>query len=169
MNIFNTRMAMYIRCLILLFICICNTVVTNASEPKLRHVFDINAICSKPLDLGRTPVGKRIVIPITGGSVSGDVTADILPGGADYQSIDTTTGRTGFDAIYSLKTTDGVIINVRNIGVSTNGNRGDYFTTTPTFEAPVESAYDWLNNRIFICRPIGFGNNEVRLRVWIVE
>lgn len=154
---------------IFILFCICNPLKIKASDPKLRHVFDIHAICNEPLDLGNTPKGKRIVIPITGGYVSGDVSAEILPGGADYQIVDTSTGRTAFEAIYSLKTTDGAIINVKNVGVSTNGSRGDYFTTSPTFEAPVESPYDWLNNRIFICKPIGFGNNEVNFRVWVVE
>lgn len=74
-------------------------------------------------------------------------------------------GRVEFNAIYTLRTNDSKLINVRNIGVS----KGDYFTTSPVFEAPVDSQYDWLNNRIFICKPIGFGNGIVHLRVWMVE
>lgn len=141
----------------------------TASEPVLRHAFDIHAQCGDALDAGVTPMGKRIVIPITGGTVTGDISADILPGGADYQLIDTTSGRTEFNAIYTIMTHDGHAIGVTNIGVSTSGKQGDYFTTTPKFEAPVQSDYDWLNNRIFVCKPIGFEDHAVKLRVWVVE
>lgn len=141
----------------------------SAGEPVLRHVFDIHATCCDAICVGDIPGGRRVMIPITGGNVEGDVVAGIIPGGADYQMIDTVSGRTGFDAVYTLRTHDGSFINVRNIGVSTSGDRGDYFTTAPRFEAPVGSRYDWLNNRVFVCRPVGFGAGVVHLRVWVVE
>lgn len=134
-------------------------------EVKVKHVFDIHAKCSEARNLGVIPGGLRVMIPIVGGNVEGDVVADILPGGADYQLVDTVSGRVEFNAIYTLRTNDSKLINVRNVGVS----KGDYFTTSPVFEAPVDSQYDWLNNRIFICKPIGFGDGIVHLRVWMVE
>lgn len=139
----------------------------RSAEPKVKvkHVFDIHAKCSEARNLGVIPGGLRVMIPIVGGNVEGDVVADILPGGADYQLVDTVSGRVEFNAIYTLRTNDSKLINVRNIGVS----KGDYFTTSPVFEAPVDSQYDWLNNRIFICKPIGFGDGIVHLRVWMVE
>lgn len=140
-----------------------------ASAPVLRHVFDIHAKCGATMVAGNIPGGKRVMIPIIGGSVSGEITADILPGGADRQLVDTVSGRVEFDAVYTIRTGDGSLINVRNTGVSTSGERGDYFTTSPRFEAPVESPYDWLNNRIFVCKPVGFGDGSVDLRVWVVE
>lgn len=141
----------------------------HAEQPVLRHVFDIHAICGKAMDVGNIPGGKRVVIPITGGNVEGEINAEILPGGADYQTIDTITGRVEFNAVYTLRTSGSQLVNVCNTGVSTSGEKGDYFTTSPTFEAPVTSDVDWLNNRIFICRPTGFGDGMVHLRIWVVE
>ena len=137
--------------------------------PVLRHVFDIRARCGDARVVGNIPGGKRVMIPITGGNVEGTVEAEILPGGADYQLVDTVSGRVEFNAIYTLRTGDGHLVNVRNTGVSTSGTKGDYFTTSPAFEAPQDSGLDWLNNRIFICRPIGFGDGIVHLRVWLAE
>lgn len=143
--------------------------VVNAEEPVLKHVFDIHAECGEPRVVGDIPGGKRVMIPITGGWTKGMINAEILPGGADYQLVDTVSGRVEFDAIYTIKTTDSSLINVRNIGVSSNRDGKPYFTTTPKFEADKKSDYGWLGDRIFVCRPIGFGNGSVTLRVWTVE
>ena len=140
----------------------------SAGEPLLRHVFDIHAECAPALDLGAVPGGHRVMIPITGGKVEGDITAEIIPGGADYQMVSPDGTRTEFRAVYTLCTDDGRLINVTNTGIATSGDKGDYFTTSPAFEAPADSPYDWLNNRIFVCRPVGFGPGAVHLRVWTV-
>lgn len=137
--------------------------------PRLRHVFDIHARCAEARNVGAIPGGLRVMIPITGGRTEGEVESVILPGGADYQLIDTAMGRVEFDAVYTLMTGDSCLINVRNRGISTSGEQGYYFTTSPSFEAPADSRYGWLNNRMFLCRPIGFGEGEVSLRVWVAE
>jgi len=141
----------------------------RAETPVLRHVMDIHAECGEPLAVGDVPGGKRVVIPITGGRVEGNISGEILPGGADYQMIDTVSGRTEFRAVYTVRTSDSLLVNVCNTGVATRGGKGDYFTTTPLFEAPVNSGIGWLNDRIFVCRPTGFGDGVVHLRVWVVE
>lgn len=141
----------------------------RAQEPQLRHVFDIHAECGDALDAGIVPGGRRVIIPITGGHTEGEISARIIPGGTDYQLVDANGSRVEFDAIYTLMTCDSLLIRVRNRGISTSGAKGDYFTTSPTFEAPAGSAYDWLNNRIFVCRPIAFGKGTVSLRVWMAE
>lgn len=137
--------------------------------PALRHVLDIHAECGEARLAGEVPGGKRVMIPISGGYVDGGISARILPGGADYQMVDTVRGRVKYDAIYTILTSDSVMVNVRNQGVSVPLEKGQYFTTSPRFEAPVDSPYDWLNNRIFVCRPIGFGKGIVHLRVWVAE
>lgn len=145
------------------------TATATAAEPHLRHVFDIHAECASALDLGTIPGGHRIMLPVTGGNVEGDLTAEIIPGGADYQMVSSDGTRTEFKAVYTLRTDDGRLINVTNKGIATSAHKGDYFTTSPTFEAPADSPYDWLNNRIFVCRPVGFGPGTVHLRVWLVD
>lgn len=141
----------------------------RAETPVLRYVMDIHAECGEPLAVGDVPGGKRVVIPITGGRVEGDISGEILPGGADYQMTYTLNGRTEFRAVYTVRTSDSLLVNVCNTGVATWGGKGDYFTTTPQFEAPEASGIGWLNDRIFVCRPTGFGDGVVHLRVWVVE
>ena len=97
---------------------------------------------------------------------------EILSGGADYQLVDQERGRNEIEAIYSIKTDDGVNIHIRNCGLITmnrgeNGAPGFYFRTAPKFEAPQDSPYDWLNNAIFVCMP-GPATDCICLRVWKV-
>lgn len=141
--------------------------ILMAAEPQLevRPVFDIYATCGNALTLGRLPIGKRVMIPIVGGHTEGEVNAMVLPGGADYQIVDTVSGRVSYEAVYTLCTSDSCLINVRNIGVSNDG----YFVTSPTFEAPLDSKYGWLNNRVFVCKPVGFSSSTAHFRVWVVD
>lgn len=144
--------------------------VCAASDPtpSLRHVFDIHAKCAEAFTVGDTPQGKRVIIPITGGEVSGDVKGTIRSGGADYQLVDTVSGRTSLEAIYSFRTDDGAWIKVCNKGIIRPDDKNYYFMTAPTFEAPQGTRYEWLNDRIFVCRPVGF-TDGITLRVWVVE
>ena len=94
---------------------------------------------------------------------------EIIGGGADYQLIDQEHGRTEVEAIYSIKTDDGVYIHIRNCGLITMGQGGFYFRTAPKFEAPRDSKYAWLNDAIFVCMPgPGDGTGAIVLRVWKV-
>ena len=147
------------------------TLSVQAQTPVMRHVFDIEARCGEALGLGTVHEGLRVMIPITGGTVSGEgIKGRILPGGADYQMVDTLRHRVSYEARYTIATSDSLLINVVNRGVSIPvEGRPDYFVTTPTFEAPLNSAYSWLNDRIFVCRPIGFCDGAITLRVWTVE
>ncbi len=138
----------------------------SAQTPELRHVFDIRAEISAPLDLGDTPTGHKIVIPITGGEIKGEVNGKILNGGADYQSIDRSGTRTALKAIYTIVTNDSVLINVVNEGICYQTPDEYYFLTNPRFECKTDSKYSWLNDRIFLCRPVKFEDGAIVLRVW---
>jgi hypothetical protein len=119
-------------------------------------------------------------IEITGGTITGGtfegpkMKGTIIPGGADYQ-MSGTGGRTEIEAIYSIKTDDGVYIHVRNngiisMGTGSNGAPAFYFRTTPKFEAPVDSKYAWLNNAVFVCAPaMGGAGGGITLNVWMVK
>ena len=81
----------------------------------------------------------------------------ILNGGADYQ-LANADNRTELEAIYSIKTDDGIYIHVRNRGIIYNGKDAEgkpsfYFKAAPQFEAPADSRYGWLNNSLFVCAP----------------
>ena len=107
---------------------------------------------------GETQHGQRTIIPITGGAFEGpQIKGTIINGGADYQ-LANAQGRTELEAIYCIKTDDGVYIHVRNRGIIAGGQDADgkptfYFRAAPQFEAPADSKYGWLNNALFVCAP----------------
>ena len=144
--------------------------------PQLEYVVELKVKCEGAYQVGQTSHGNRFIIPIVGGTFEGPkMKGTILPGGADYQLQDNEHGRTEIEAIYSIKTDDGVNIHVRNKGLictgkDENGNPQFYFRTTPQFEAPFDSKYAWLNNAIFVCQP-AFGGNDgtINLKIWKVK
>ena len=146
------------------------------NAPQLEYVVELKVKCEGAYQVGQTSHGNRFIIPIVGGTLEGPkMKGTILSGGADYQLQDNEHGRTEVEAIYSIKTDDGVNIHVRNKGLictgkDENGNPQFYFRTTPQFEAPFDSKYAWLNNAIFVCQP-AFGGNDgtINLKIWKVK
>lgn len=138
--------------------------------PKLEFVLELRVNIDGAFSVGETPHGGRTIIPITGGTFEGpNIKGAILPGGADYQMGGSVQGRTEVEAIYCIKTDDGVNIHIRNCGLIYTGQGGFYFVTSPKFEAPVDSKYAWLNNAIYVCKPsFGGQNGALTLRVWKV-
>ena len=160
----------------LLFIAIISNAQTNAptETPQLEFVMQLNVTLDQPYSVGDIPNGRRTVIPITGGTFEGPLLkGNIINGGADYQ-IASKEGRTQIEAIYSIKTDDGVYIHVRNRGIicmgkDANGNPSFYFRAAPQFEAPIDSKYAWLNNAIFVCAPAPGKQGGITLNVWKVN
>lgn len=143
--------------------------------PRLEFVVELKVKCEGAYQVGQTSHGNRFIIPITGGTFEGpDMKGTILPGGADYQLQDNEHGRTELEAIYSIRTDDGVNIHVRNRGLLCTGKDKDgrerfYFRTAPQFEAPRDSKYAWLNDAIFVCQPyFGGGDGAICLKIWKV-
>lgn len=136
--------------------------------PQLEYVCELKVTCDAGYSCGMTSRGERFIIPINGGTFEGPkMKGTVIPGGADYQLVDKTNGRTELEAIYSIKTDDGVCIHIRNCGILVSKD-GFYFRTAPKFEAPNDSKYNWLNNAIFVCKP-GFGQGYISLKVWMVK
>ena len=127
--------------------------------PQLEFAFQLKVTLGETYSCGETQHGQRIVIPITGGTFEGpNIKGTIVNGGADYQLANKALNRTELEAIYSIKTDDGVYIHVRNRGIiydgkDANGNPSFYFKAAPQFEAPADSQYAWLNNALFLCTP----------------
>ncbi len=127
------------------------------------HLFTATIDVAEPKDLGQTPVGRRRIIDIVGGSFEGErMRGRILAGGADWQ-VALSDSLTFVEARYTIETADGALIYVRNHGFR-HGDpavierliRGEvvdpsdyYFRTTPTFETSAPQ-YDWLNRTIFV-------------------
>jgi hypothetical protein len=129
---------------------------------SLQHFVDLTVQVGPPVEVGTTARGRRRVIPIVGGSATGDGwTARVLPGGADYQSIVSDT-LTQLEAHYVLELDAGDLVYVRNQGlrsapaaVTAALARGEpvdpaqvYFRCTPAFET-ASPALRWINDRLF--------------------
>lgn len=145
--------------------------VKTPAAPELEFVVQLHVALGQAYSVGKTIHGTRTIIPITGGTFEGpDIKGEVLPGGADYQIADATTGHTEVEAIYCIRTDDGVTIHVRNSGIISMGQDGMYFTCAPKFEAPADSKYSWLNNRLFVCRPdFGGAGGGITLNVWVIR
>ena len=134
-------------------------VIESKETPSLEFALQLKVTLGETYRVGETQHGERIVIPITGGTFEGPgIKGTIINGGADYQLANKALNRTELEAIYSIKTDDGVYIHVRNRGIiydgkDTNGNPSFYFKAAPQFEAPADSQYAWLNNALFLCTP----------------
>ena len=146
------------------------------NTPQLEFALQLKVTLGEAYTCGETQHGQRTIIPITGGTFEGpNIKGTIINGGADYQLNNKATGRTELEAIYCIKTDDGVNIHVRNRGIINSGkdeqgNPTFYFKAAPQFEAPVDSKYAWLNNAIFVCQPdFSGGFKGIVLNVWRVK
>lgn len=143
--------------------------------PELEFALQLKVTLGQAFSIENTQHGRRTVIPITGGTFEGPgIKGTIVNGGADYQ-LANAQGRTELEAIYCIKTDDGIYIHVRNRGIiantkDANGNQSFYFRCAPQFEAPADSKYGWLNNSLFLCAPsFSQGFNGIVLNVWKVK
>jgi hypothetical protein len=151
-------------------------VIEPKETPQLEFALQLKVMLGETYRVGETQHGERIVIPITGGTFEGPaIKGTIINGGADYQLVKKAQHRTELEAIYSIRTNDGVYIHVRNRGIiydgkDAQGNPSFYFKAAPQFEAPADSRYAWLNNALFVCAP-DFSQQfkGIILNVWRVK
>jgi Protein of unknown function (DUF3237) len=155
----------------------------NFDKLDLEFVCELKVTTDKSMSIGTTSHGERRIIPITGGTFEGPkLNGIVLNGGADYQFANIENTRTEIEAIYTIKTDDGVLIHIRNVGLSIKSPENieklakgepmdlskNYFRAAPKFEAPNDSKYSWLNDAIFVCRGIPTGKGYVIIQVWKV-
>ena len=132
--------------------------------PSLAPLVQAEILLGEVQEVGQTPLGKRRVIPITGGSFQGErLQGTVISGGADWQLV-RPDGAAMLDARYTLRTHDGALIVVNNRGVRhgppdvlaqlARGEEVDpalyYFRSTPVFETGA-AGYAWLNDLIAVC------------------
>lgn len=148
--------------------------IQEPEAPQLEFALQLKVTLGEAYGIDNTQHGRRTVIPITGGTFEGKgLKGTIVNGGADYQL--NAEGRTELEAIYCIKTDDGIYIHVRNRGIIANGKDADgkpsfYFRAAPQFEAPANSKYGWLNNSLFVCAP-SFSSDfkGIVLNVWRIK
>ncbi len=138
------------------------------SPPQMRFVFEERVTLADDVHVGETPIGKRNIVPITGGTFEGPrLRGKIMPGGWDWQLVNAS-GCFDLHADYMIQTDDSVIIHVVNQGMVCPNSMGkpDALLTTPSFEAP-KGKYDWLNGGAYIGTVEGIkidGKPAVRIR-----
>jgi hypothetical protein len=130
---------------------------------RLQNLFRAEITLGPPQELGAAPLGRRRIIPITGGRFGGErLSGRVLAGGADWQVV-RADGVAHLDARYTLETADGALIYVRNRGyrhgprevlaqlaAGENVDPGLYYMrTTPLFETGDER-YAWLNRIVAV-------------------
>ena len=150
-------------------------------KPGLEFVYEATGNLGAPVPIGATPDGTRRIIPIfEGGRVEGPLVKGQLMGNAADWQLTRADGVTVADAMYALKTDDGVVIQIRNKGLRHGppevmarlaaGEDVDpadyYFRTVPEFTAPA-GPYDWMNRSIFLCSGARYASS-IKLWVWRV-
>jgi hypothetical protein len=150
------------------------------TPPGLEFAFEVRAEVADPTVVGQVPAGLRRIIDIIGGTFEGPrLEGEVLPGGADWQLI-ADDGFTDVDARYTLRTDDGHLIYVTNIGIRhappdviSRLNAGEvvdqsqiYFRAVPKFETAAPEL-EWLMRSIFVATGERYPNGVI-IRFWRV-
>ena len=138
--------------------------MTALPEPRIRHVYRLEATLGEPLDFGEVAGGRRRIIPLTGGQFTGlELKGRLLSGaGADWQLI-RPDGTSIGDIRYTLQTEHGALLYVRarairhgdadvlaRLARGEEVDAGEYvFRATAQIETSA-TELAWLNKGIFI-------------------
>lgn len=151
------------------------------SAPELEYLTHLEILVGTPVEVGQTHAGLRRMIPILGGSATGqELTGTILPGGADFQVLRSETV-TYLDARYVIESDTGERVFVTNLAYRTGSAedvaalvRGEqvpaeriYFRCAPRFEVS-GAELSWLESTVVI----GSGRREpdrVVIDLWSVR
>ncbi len=114
-------------------------------------------------EIGSTPTGRRRMVPLLGGVVSGAFSARVLPGGADWQLVHPD-GTVEISARYILETPEGALIEVESKGIRVCSpeilarfdlgetvSPDDYYFRTAMRFFTAAPALRHLNDRLYSC------------------
>ena len=133
-------------------------------EPHLTKIFRLEASLGEALDLGNVALGRRRIVPLTGGTFAGaELNGTLLPGAsADWQIV-LPDGTALGDIRFTLQTDGGDLLYVRSQGVRHGSaevlarlSRGEevgaseYVFRTSTQVETAAPDFDWLNKGVFI-------------------
>ena len=135
-------------------------------EPSLEHSFTLTVELAAPIELGQGRAGKRRIIPIIGGTATGDITGRVLNLGADWQTI-FDDGAANLDTRYAVQSDDGAVIEIVNIGTrhgppeviarlaaGEDVDPTSYYMRTAARLETGHPDYDWINHTLFVCAGI---------------
>ncbi|SDE51698.1 DUF3237 domain-containing protein [Ruegeria marina] len=131
-------------------------------RPELRHVATLEVELGPIREMGEGRGGRRRIIPITRGRVTGTITGKILNLGADWQLV-YKDGTAFLDTRYAFETDDGATIEVVNLGFRhgpaevlerlAHGEAvppTDYTMRTSARLETGDPRYDWVNRTVFV-------------------
>ena len=120
---------------------------------KMELVMQLVVTCTNPEKIGGSAHSKdgtrNEIWPIIGGRFEGKgIRGSVVPGGGDFPVL-RPDGVEVVDALYRLRTDDGVTIIIHNVGLTYPGAKPgeERYRLTPQFIAPI-GKYDWLNKNI---------------------
>ncbi|MGH9047248.1 MAG: DUF3237 domain-containing protein [Acidimicrobiales bacterium] len=131
-------------------------------EPSLSFLCHVEVGLGDPIEVGHGPLGRRRIIPITGGAVTGRLSGELVSLGADWQLV-WDDGTAVIDTRYLLRTPEQTFLPLATRGYRTGppevlarlaaGRDVDpadyYFRFTLDIDAP-EGPYGWLRSRIIV-------------------
>jgi hypothetical protein len=138
--------------------------MSELPEPRLTHVYRLEATLGEPLDVGDVSQGRRRIVPQTGGTFTGpELNGRLLAGvSADWQTV-LPDGTAVGDIRYTLQTDDGALLYVQSRSVRhgspevlarlARGEEVDASDYTFRAATEIETAsrdLDWLNKGVFI-------------------
>jgi hypothetical protein len=156
--------------------------MTALPEPRIRHVYHLEATLGEPLELGEVTGGRRRIVPLTGGQFSGsEIQGRLLAGtSADWQLI-RPDGTSIGDIRYTLQTELGALLYVRAhsirhgdadvLALLARGEEvdaGEYIFRAAAQIETSATELDWLNKGIFICVG-GRSSGGVAYDTYVVE
>ena len=126
---------------------------------KAEKIAELNVMIDPP-----TMAGSKIIYPIIGGTIRGEINGKVLPIGADFGTLLSPTNFK-LDVREVIQTDDGATIYVtytgfihadaETFGLLVSGRAGEvnpeqyYFRVNPVFETTSEK-YDWLNHTLAV-------------------
>ena len=138
--------------------------MTELPEPRLTRIYRLEAALGEPVDVGHVGLGRRRIVPLTGGTFWGpELNGKLLPGAsADWQIV-LRDGTALGDIRYTLQTDGGALLYVQSRGVRHGSpevlerlGRGEdvdaseYTFRTSTRIETAAPTLDWLNKGVFI-------------------
>ena len=131
--------------------------------PTLEHVCTLMVELDQIRPMGHGRAGQRRIIPIIGGTVTGEaLSGRILDVGADWQTV-FGSGLSELDTRYAMQTHDGAVIEIVNYGYRhgpkavieaiARGEQVDpasYYMRTHARLETGDPRYDWVNKTLFV-------------------
>jgi hypothetical protein len=113
-------------------------------------LFELTSSLDKPIQIGKTPYGERIIYPVSGGTFEGpEIKGKIHANGGDWVlRLNSTTSK--LDVRVVLETENGDLIYTYYEGfIHMNSDGKYYFRTNPVFQTSSKK-YSWLNHTIAV-------------------